>query len=139
MKKQFPGFYKKSDLEIKKMWNDNFVSTTGMTEETFLREFIGDYLGIFCIEKELDRILNLDDKYTFISYSYNWVCYRYPRSFIDSDHPHHSLRLNVLLLSNKIQKFFLKIIMCIIIYFFLLFIARVSYLCILSIIIFNVL
>jgi hypothetical protein len=88
---------------IKKMWTDNFDSKLNL--QSFLREFIGDYLGIFCIEKELDNIQNLNDKYTFIQYSYNWVCNRYPESYIETAHPHHSLRLNVLLLSKKIQKF----------------------------------
>jgi hypothetical protein len=91
---------------IKQMWNDNFIYE--LDEPSFLREFIGDYLGIFCIEKELDRILNLNDKYTFISYSYNWVCNEHPSSKISAGHPHHSLRLNVLLLSKKIQKILIE-------------------------------
>jgi hypothetical protein len=95
---------------IAEYWKDNFAKTLDVS--SFLREATGDMAGIIAVEEMMGELIysSDDDKLEMIKYSYNWTCYKFPQSTIDAAHPHHSLRMNFLLLSPKIHKFLIDYI-----------------------------
>lgn len=72
-------------------------------------ELFCDLFGVIWLENYLfetthSQSLSDDNKYDVIKKSYAWNC-EFPNSYISLAHPHHSFRVNLLLLSKKIHNF----------------------------------
>jgi len=91
---------------MKIKWNN---MNTGFKFDEIYNELFCDIIGILWLEDYLfntveGKSLDPDSKFSVIKNSYGWNC-DYPNSAIEKGHPHHSLRVNLLLISEKIHNF----------------------------------
>ncbi len=92
--------------DIRLKWNNNGYSHTF---DEIYGEFFCDIFGVLWLDNYLftnPEGIGMTDvnKYNTIKRSYGWNC-EYPTSRIARGHPHHSLRVNLLLLSKNIHNF----------------------------------
>jgi hypothetical protein len=76
----------------------------GIYQELFCDIFGVEWLENYLFNTPEGNALSDDQKYNVIKQSYTWNC-EYPNSSIQMVHPHHSLRVNLLLLSKRIHNF----------------------------------
>ncbi len=99
--------YKEKINDIEPKWTLKYNGE--LTFDNMYNELFCDIIGIEWLEYYLfntpegDALSN-DQKYNTIKNSFIWTC-NYPKSLIDAGHPHHSFRVNLLLLSKKIHNF----------------------------------
>ncbi len=103
--------YKQIVNNISAKWNLNKATfnNSQISFDEIYNELFCDLIGVEWLENYLfntpqNSALTDDQKYNIIRNSFAWNC-EYPKSSIEQGHPHHSFRINLLLLSKKIHNF----------------------------------
>ena len=99
--------YREKINDIEPKWTSKYNGE--LTFDHMYNELFCDIIGIEWLEYYLFSTaegiaLSDDEKFNIIKNSFVWTC-KYPYSSIDAAHPHHSLRVNLLLLSRRIHNF----------------------------------